>query len=78
MIRIVMAPNTISKLAIGETVEIKSLGIVLIPSDQLCGKAPVSTVAKQDAPLCLSCGMIMSVNGSCYKCENCGSTSGCS
>ncbi len=32
----------------------------------------------QDAPLCAECGSIMVANGSCYKCENCGSTSGCS
>jgi len=31
-----------------------------------------------DAPFCAECGSIMTVNGSCYKCENCGSTSGCS
>jgi ribonucleoside-diphosphate reductase alpha chain len=30
-----------------------------------------------DAPSCSECGSIMSRNGSCYKCENCGSTSGC-
>ncbi len=32
----------------------------------------------QDAPFCAECGAMMVVNGSCYKCENCGSTSGCS
>ncbi len=31
-----------------------------------------------DAPLCSECGSIMTRNGSCYKCENCGGTSGCS
>jgi ribonucleoside-diphosphate reductase alpha chain len=31
-----------------------------------------------DAPFCAECGSMMTVNGSCYKCENCGSTSGCS
>ncbi len=36
--------------------------------------APVS----DDAPLCSECGSIMTRNGSCYKCENCGGTSGCS
>ena len=35
--------------------------------------------AKQaDAPSCSTCGMLMVPNGSCYKCTNCGSTSGCS
>jgi ribonucleoside-diphosphate reductase alpha chain len=31
-----------------------------------------------DAPLCAECGSLMTRNGSCYKCENCGGTSGCS
>ena len=31
-----------------------------------------------DAPSCSECGGLMTRNGSCYKCENCGSTSGCS
>ena len=29
-----------------------------------------------DAPLCAECGSIMTRNGSCYKCGNCGGTSG--
>jgi ribonucleoside-diphosphate reductase alpha chain len=31
-----------------------------------------------DAPACSECGGLMTRNGSCYKCENCGGTSGCS
>jgi ribonucleoside-diphosphate reductase alpha chain len=31
-----------------------------------------------DAPPCSTCGSIMVRNGSCYKCLNCGTTSGCS
>jgi ribonucleoside-diphosphate reductase alpha chain len=31
-----------------------------------------------DAPLCFSCGIKMRPSGSCYVCEGCGSTSGCS
>lgn len=31
-----------------------------------------------DAPSCSTCGMLMVPNGSCCKCVNCGSTSGCS
>jgi ribonucleoside-diphosphate reductase alpha chain len=31
-----------------------------------------------DAPPCHYCGSIMTRNGSCYRCSNCGSTSGCS
>ncbi|HTP34839.1 MAG TPA: hypothetical protein VMJ75_21830, partial [Candidatus Acidoferrales bacterium] len=38
---------------------------------------PFTPVAA-DAPLCSECGSIMTRNGSCYKCGNCGGTSGCS
>ena len=31
-----------------------------------------------DAPLCLICGTKMRPAGSCYVCEGCGATSGCS
>ena len=33
---------------------------------------------QEDAPSCDVCGAIMVRNGSCYKCCNCGNTSGCS
>ena len=36
------------------------------------------TGLKVDAPLCLTCGTKMRPSGSCYACEGCGSTSGCS
>ena len=32
----------------------------------------------EDAPICSSCGSVMVRNGSCYKCLDCGETSGCS
>jgi ribonucleoside-diphosphate reductase alpha chain len=31
-----------------------------------------------DAPLCMTCGVKMRPAGSCFVCESCGSTSGCS
>ena len=31
-----------------------------------------------DSPLCFTCGTKMRPAGSCYVCEGCGSTSGCS
>ncbi len=37
-----------------------------------------SAVQQADAPSCIDCGSIMIRNGACYKCPNCGSTSGCS
>jgi ribonucleoside-diphosphate reductase alpha chain len=38
----------------------------------------VITGQASDAPLCMSCGTKMRPAGSCYVCEGCGSTSGCS
>jgi ribonucleoside-diphosphate reductase alpha chain len=32
---------------------------------------------QEDAPPCSTCGSIMIRSGSCYKCQNCGTTSGC-
>ena len=45
------------------------------------GEAAVEALGfspQSDAPSCADCGAIMVRNGSCYKCLNCGSTSGCS
>jgi ribonucleoside-diphosphate reductase alpha chain len=38
----------------------------------------VLTGTASDAPLCFTCGTKMRPAGSCYVCEGCGSTSGCS
>ena len=43
------------------------------------GEAQGAAEAKaQDAPLCYSCGSRMQPAGSCYVCNSCGATSGCS
>ncbi len=50
------------------------------------GHAPVTALLHEaqtiqpqaDAPSCPDCGALMIRNGSCYKCLNCGATSGCS
>jgi len=33
--------------------------------------------SQADAPPCADCGWIMSRSGPCYRCDNCGSTTGC-
>jgi ribonucleoside-diphosphate reductase alpha chain len=40
--------------------------------------SPYSIVNQADAPSCSDCGAIMVRSGACYKCANCGGTSGCS
>jgi ribonucleoside-diphosphate reductase alpha chain len=57
-----------------------------VPSPRPSANGPHSTAEliefqqgrTADAPLCLTCGTKMRPAGSCYVCEGCGSTSGCS
>jgi ribonucleoside-diphosphate reductase alpha chain len=44
------------------------------------GRRPEAFVfhPERDAPACSDCGALMVRNGACYKCMECGSTSGCS
>jgi ribonucleoside-diphosphate reductase alpha chain len=54
-----------------QTVEVKPL-----PPAQTNGAG--RRAGETDAPPCPSCGAITVRNGACYKCNNCGSTTGCS
>ncbi|MCX8072549.1 MAG: vitamin B12-dependent ribonucleotide reductase [Candidatus Binatia bacterium] len=68
------------------------MGISITPSEGAAGPGSSSSSELQpggsvaalgfspqaDAPSCQDCGAIMVRNGSCYKCMNCGATSGCS
>jgi ribonucleoside-diphosphate reductase alpha chain len=59
----------------------KSNGLSAIAASlgsSLGGGPKVAFSAQADSPSCAECGSIMVRNGSCYKCLNCGSTSGCS
>jgi ribonucleoside-diphosphate reductase alpha chain len=51
---------------------------VLRPTEPEPQQSLPFAVAVADAPTCAECGGMMTRNGSCYKCGNCGSTSGCS
>ena len=42
------------------------------------GASPFPFETSADAPACHECGSIMVRNAACYKCMNCGATSGCS
>ncbi|MEO5762059.1 MAG: vitamin B12-dependent ribonucleotide reductase, partial [Vicinamibacteria bacterium] len=44
----------------------------------LSGHERVAFKVQADAPPCHECGSLMVRNGACYRCANCGSTSGCS
>jgi ribonucleoside-diphosphate reductase alpha chain len=41
------------------------------------GNGGVSNTTQTDAPPCSNCGWIMTRAGTCYRCDNCGNTTGC-
>ena len=49
-----------------------------VHSSQPAIKGALVDIQDRDAPVCFECGSLMVRNGACYKCLNCGSTSGCS
>jgi ribonucleoside-diphosphate reductase alpha chain len=68
-----MAEPMPEQLVIGET-----------PRPEVADDAPkggsfagAAIQSQEDAPPCSTCGSIMIRSGSCYKCANCGTTSGC-
>jgi ribonucleoside-diphosphate reductase alpha chain len=66
------APNTPVARAAARTVE--TIASLPSPSNGNGG----SYTGQTDAPPCPNCGSITVRNGACYKCVNCGSTTGCS
>ncbi|MDR7252258.1 ribonucleoside-diphosphate reductase alpha chain [Nocardioides sp. BE266] len=58
-----------------EAVEVKEAPQGVHTSAELLEKITGTAV---DSPLCMTCGTKMRPAGSCYVCEGCGSTSGCS
>jgi ribonucleoside-diphosphate reductase alpha chain len=47
------------------------------PRSAAAGASFAAIQNQEDAPPCSTCGSIMVRSGSCYKCTNCGTTSGC-
>ena len=47
------------------------------PAAKASAYAGAAIQSQEDAPPCSTCGSIMIRSGSCYKCANCGTTSGC-
>src|SRR5512139_1341423 len=62
-----------SRRAAEKTVEAKPL-----PASNGVEARNGSAGRETDAPPCPTCGSITVRNGACYKCTNCGSTTGCS
>ncbi len=84
-INVVEEPESLE--TIGKT-DVVADAPAVAPQPNLFATAPSAPSAKSahtatfdnqsDAPACDSCGSIMVRNAACYKCLNCGSTSGCS
>ncbi len=53
-------------------------GVVTVIPEQVPAGEVFTARMPVDAPLCMTCGTKMRPAGSCYVCEGCGSTSGCS
>jgi len=76
------APSTVVSEAVHSSTPGPARGVLASMSADVGKGRPLGdlkpTNAHEGAPACSECGMLMVPNGACYKCENCGSTSGCS
>ena len=61
-----------------ELLEAPAATVSAPPAPVETGQPRIAFQGQEDAPACSDCGSIMVRNGTCYKCLNCGSTSGCS
>ena len=66
-------PLFVARAADGESTR---SGSIQVPAG--LSPLPQDSYETGDAPLCTTCGSLMVRNESCYKCGNCGGTSGCS
>jgi ribonucleoside-diphosphate reductase alpha chain len=69
-----MAEPSQLEINVAETVAVSDNARTEAPKAGFAGAAIQS---QEDAPPCSTCGSIMIRSGSCYKCANCGTTSGC-
>jgi ribonucleoside-diphosphate reductase alpha chain len=67
-----------STVAAAPAAALPAMNKVSLDAIQTALSASKLTNAHEGAPTCSECGMLMMPNGACFKCENCGSTSGCS
>jgi len=68
---------TQSPVANGDTAAAAASAVSPVAAEQ-SDSSSRSRSQQDGAPTCADCGMLMTPNGGCYKCENCGGTSGCS
>ena len=72
-VRVVAEPAQL-EISVAEPVVAKDGARAEAPKTGFVGAAIQN---QEDAPPCSTCGSIMIRSGSCYKCANCGTTSGC-
>ncbi|MEV8636981.1 vitamin B12-dependent ribonucleotide reductase [Streptosporangium sp. NPDC051023] len=57
---------------------VQAVAVAVAAPERVVGSLESHQGRTADAPLCMTCGTKMRPAGSCYVCEGCGSTSGCS
>ena len=60
------------KVTATTTAKVSATGVIIPQTNQFAAMQN-----QEDAPPCTTCGSIMVRSGACYKCSNCGTTSGC-
>ncbi len=60
------------KVTASPTAKVSTTGVIVPQTNQFAAMQN-----QEDAPPCTTCGSIMVRSGACYKCSNCGTTSGC-
>ncbi|MFA5909924.1 MAG: vitamin B12-dependent ribonucleotide reductase, partial [Vicinamibacterales bacterium] len=60
------------KVSASPTATVSTTGVIVPQTNQFAAMQN-----QEDAPPCTTCGSIMVRSGACYKCGNCGTTSGC-
>ncbi|HXO62154.1 MAG TPA: vitamin B12-dependent ribonucleotide reductase [Candidatus Acidoferrales bacterium] len=71
-------PEAAASSATAAATPVVAQAMASMPSLPASSASSKPSNAHEGAPTCSECGMLMVPNGACYKCENCGSTSGCS
>jgi ribonucleoside-diphosphate reductase alpha chain len=72
------APEESAEDAESMATEVRALPTPRVEVREPAGSPRQGFLNQQDAPPCHTCGAIMYRSGACYKCNNCGATSGCS
>lgn len=71
-------PETDQPTENNDTEQVKALASLTTTANTQEAQEQDVYIKQADAPSCLDCGSLMTRNGSCYVCRECGTTSGCS